>query len=226
MSALIGVVSSNRRATPATRLLTIDLVGQPFEFRAGQWARVGLSAQATNPFSIANEPGPDGLEFLIRSERSGLELSSARRGTRVCVDGPQGRFVLAEDFFDARDALFIAGGTGISPIRAMLREAFRHPVRPRCTLVYSARSSDEFAFITELRKAARAGLLTLSLAATRQAHRRWKGLSGRLGAAILETLVRERPAPQCYVCGPGGFVTDVRKTLELLGITRVRTEEQ
>jgi ferredoxin-NADP reductase len=152
--------------------------------------------------------------------------TAARRGTRVHLDGPYGRFSLADDFFSAQDALFIAGGTGIAPIRAMLREAFRRDVRPRCTLVYSARNSDEFAFLPEFRKAARAGLMTLSLSATRHAHSRWRGLSGRLGGAILESVLREQNAPQCYVCGPEGFVTDVRAVLEQLGVTRIRTEEQ
>lgn len=226
MPALPAVVRSNRRTTPTTRLLTIDLLGQPFEFLAGQWARLGLSADTASPFSIASEPGADGLEFLIREERSGLELATARRGTRVHLDGPHGRFSLAPDFFEARDALFIAGGTGVAPIRAMLRDVFRHRTRPRCTLVYSARNSDEFAFVSEFRKLAREGLMTLSLAATRHAHSRWKGLSGRLGGALLESVVRERNAPQCYVCGPEGFVIDVRATLEQLGVTRIRTEEQ
>ena len=226
VTSLPAVVRSNRRATPTTRVLTIDLMGHPFEFRAGQWARVGLTADAGSPFSIASEPQADALQFLIREERSGLALTEARRGTPVQVDGPHGRFCLAADFLEAEDALFIAGGTGISPIRSMLRDALRHAKRPRCTLVYSARNSDEFAFLAEFREAARGGLLTLSLSATRHAHSRWKGLSGRLGAAILESVVRERKAPQCYLCGPEGFVVDVKAALEQLGVTRIRTEEQ
>ncbi len=226
MSALPAVVRSNRRATPTTRLLTIDLQGRALDFDAGQWMRLGLSPETARPYSIANAPGQDALEFLIREDGSGLDLSGARRGTSVHLDGPRGRFSLAENFFDAREALFFAGGTGISPIRAMLMEALRHPARPRCTLVYSARNSDEFAFLPEFRRAARDGLITLALAATRHAHSRWKGLSGRLGAAMFESVVRDRKDPQCYVCGPEGFVTDVRAALEELGVARIRTEEQ
>ena len=188
--------------------------------------RLGLTAETANPYSIANAPGQETLEFLIRQDGSALAVTSARRLTRVHLEGPHGRFSLAEDFFEAHAALFVAGGTGIAPLRAMLIEALRHQKRPHCTLIYSARNSDEFAFAREFRRMAREGSIALALAATRHAHSRWKGLSGRLGRAIFESVVRQKQDPQCYVCGPEGFVGDIRTALEQLGVTRIRTEEQ
>lgn len=228
MVSVTAVVKSNRRVTPTTRLLTVDTGEQPFAFRAGQWANLGLSAGTLKPYSIASAPGGRTLEFLIREDGSGLELSQARRGTQVHLEGPHGRFTLSDDVRGATDLLFVAGGTGISPIRAMLHDTLNHLAersRPRCTVVYSARDQHEFAFLPELRRKAREGLITLSLVVTRSAPSRWKGLSGRLTATILKAIV-VNTNPVAYICGPEGFVSDVRRGLEEMGVGRIRTEEQ
>lgn len=225
VTTLTATVSGNRRATPTTRLLTVDAGERGFEFHAGQWANVGLSAESAKPYSIASAPGADTLELLIREDGSGLELSQARRGARVHLEGPHGRFTLGDEIRTAADALFVAGGTGIAPIRSMLKAILEHNARPRCALVYSARDEHEFAFLPELRKLSRQDLLELSLVATRNAPSRWKGLSGRLTAAILRSLVLNAN-PLTYICGPEGFVKDVRAALDELGVRRIRTEEQ
>jgi ferredoxin-NADP reductase len=225
VSDLTAVVRSNRRATPTTRLVTISPGDQRFDFRAGQWATLGLSREAAKPYSIASAPGQDTLEFLIREDGSGLELSKARRGTRVHLEGPHGSFTLTDDVWNARNVLFVAGGTGIAPIRSMLNDTLQHANAPRCTLIYSARDSREFAFLPEFRKAAMQGSIALSLVATRMTSSRWKGLSGRLTAAILQSLVLDSD-PVAFICGPEGFVNDVRVALAALDVRRIRTEEQ
>lgn len=228
MSSLTGVVRSNRRATPTTRLLTIDPGEDRFDFHAGQWVNLGLAREEAKPYSIASAPGQRELEFLIREDGSGLELSRVRRGTSVHVEGPHGRFTLGEEALAGADVLFVAGGTGIAPTRSMLNDRLRREApgdRPRCSLVYSARDDREFAFLSELRRLAREGRVALSLVATRNAPSRWKGLSGRLTAAILRSLVLNSN-PVTFICGPEGFVKDVKGALEELGVERIRTEEQ
>jgi ferredoxin-NADP reductase len=225
---LTARVRSNARATPTTRLLTLDPLAQPFDFRAGQWARVGVDAPSARPYSIASAPSEvpgKGIQLLVREDGSGTELAAVRRGATVYLEGPHGRFGLPDEFFSWSNALFVAGGTGIAPIRAMLVEALGHPPHPACRLVYSARNTGEFAFLRELRRAASEGAITLALTATRQAHRRWKGLSTRVNRTLLETVI-ETPDTHAFVCGPEGFVTDVREALENLGVRLIRTEEQ
>jgi NAD(P)H-flavin reductase len=223
--AVTAIVRSNRRATPTTRLLTIEPREPRFEFRAGQWANLGLSPEVAKPYSIASAPHRETIEFLIREDGSGLELSRARRGTPVYLEGPHGTFTLAGDVWEAVDVLFVAGGTGIAPIRSMLHETLEHSSHPRCALIYSARDHREFAFLPELRRVTRTADVALSLVATRHAPTRWKGLSGRLTTAILQSLVL-RTDPIAFICGPEGFVRDVRDALVDLGVARIRTEEQ
>ena len=224
---MTGAVTSNRRATPTTRLLTIETSGTPLVFRAGQWVNLGLSPDTLKPYSIASAPGERPLEFLIREDGSGLELSRARRGVRVFLEGPRGSFTLSDDLRDEDGIVFVAGGTGIAPIRSIVNDVLQNARarRRRCALVYSARNDQEFAFLREFRRLSREGLISLSLIATRSARARWKGLSGRLTATVLQALV-VNSNPIAYVCGPEGFVKDVRAALDEMGVKTIRTEEQ
>jgi NAD(P)H-flavin reductase len=119
----------------------------------------------------------------------------------------------------------VAGGTGIAPIRSMLVDLLARPRHPRCTLLYSARSSDEFAYAADLRRLARQGLLTLAFTVTRGAAPRWKGLIGRVNLLHLQRL-RAGGDSVAFVCGPPAMVADVRRTLEEVGVRRIRAEEQ
>jgi NAD(P)H-flavin reductase len=227
VTALDARVLSNRRATPTTRSLFVDLRGRAFTFKPGQWASLGVDAASARPYSIASSPfeSRDGiLEFLIRDDGTGTDLSRLRRGATLFVDGPHGRFCLPDEF-SAPHILFVAGGTGIAPLRAMLHHTLDQPSHPPCTLIYSARNAQEFAYLKELRAEARAGRIRLALAVTRDAHARWKGHSTRVNRAILGGLIASTDT-QAFVCGPAGFVTDMREALEALGVRKIRSEEQ
>jgi ferredoxin-NADP reductase len=222
-------VAEVRRATPTSRLLRLAL-DAPFAFEPGQSALIGVHGQPDRRhYSLATPPEiarRDGaLEFLVRTERDGSigpHLDGLHRGTLVDVEGPVGRFVLPESFRE-KQLLFVAGGTGIAPIRAMLLRAAS--VRGlSLSLAYSARTSKEFAFLTEVDAMRRAGLRLL-LTATREAPESWKHDRGRLNQTRLASLV-ESPDTLCFVCGPPALVEDVPQSLMKLGIEeeRIRTE--
>jgi ferredoxin-NADP reductase len=219
-------VRSNRRATPSTRIIQVDLGDVAFSFEAGQWAQLG-NTDASGQFSIACSPQESGqgrmLEFLVRDEGSGRALVSLHRGASLNVEGPHGRFKLPPALDE--EVLFVAGGTGIAPLRSMLMDLLARRQHPRCTLIYSARSSLEFAYAPELRRLAREGRLALAFTVTRGAAPRWKGSIGRLDRRLLERL-RPSAATQAFVCGPPGFVGDVRAALEALAVDKIRSEEQ
>lgn len=165
------------------------------------------------------------LEFLVRTERDGSigpHLDGIHRGSAIDVEGPVGRFVLPESF-DERACLFVAGGTGIAPIRAMLLRASSIDGLA-LSAAYSARTSREFAYLKDLEAMRRRGLRLL-LSATREAPASWKHDRGRLTQARLSSLI-ETPQTLCFVCGPPALVEDVPRALMTLGIeeSRIRTE--
>lgn len=222
---LVSVVA----CTPRSRLLTLDLRDRAFTFLPGQAVSVAAHGDPERkPYSIACSPervaATGELELLIAFD-SPSELSWATPGTLVDVEGPLGTFTFPATLDDRR-LLFVAGGTGIAPLRAMIDHVFlRYPSHQVCVL-YSARRSDEFAFIDELRAYERAGRLALNQTVTRDAGGGWQGARGRIGRAHFETAVSEPARTLCFVCGPPSMVEESVAALEALGVpaSAIRTE--
>lgn len=194
-----------------------------FRFRAGQAAMIGLAGSAHRvPYSIACSPDESRegvyLEFLIKVEASGRwghRFDRIARGQRLAVRGPSGTFVLPARL-GMRPLLFIAGGTGIAPVRSMMVQAIRRPHGP-IRVLYSARTAAELAYAAELRSLARRGRIEAHFHVTREAPDRWRGERGRVTPAHLAPLVAT-PSTLCFVCGPAAMVADLPVMLRRLGV--------
>jgi NAD(P)H-flavin reductase len=214
-------------ATPRARIARIDLDGHPFDYAAGQAVMIAShGAEKRRPYSIASAPEDarrDGfVELLIGVNEDGVPGADLALdpGALVDMEGPLGTFTFPPAP-DATRFIFIAGGTGIAPLRAMLRHALRLPHR-NIGLFYSARTPDEFAFESELRDLATAGDIELRQTVTRAPEDAdWNGARGRLDRATLGELVHD-PETLCFVCGPAAMVDEMPRMLEDLGIPRLR----
>jgi NAD(P)H-flavin reductase len=215
-------------------MVRVDLRGAAFSYTAGQAAEVGPAhGNARVPYSIASAPEEAAesgqLEFLIKVDsggRWGEHFEPLVRGSWLAVRGPYGSFVLPDHPHEHRFA-FIAGGTGIAPLRAMIRHAVITGKPPGTRhLLYSARTPRDFAYLPELRAMAREGDIRLMLTATRERTPRWRGAKGRIATSQLAALVDD-PATLCFVCGPAAMVNEVPPMLRQLGINaaRIRIEE-
>ena len=221
-------------ATPRSRLLTIDLRGAPMHFLPGQAVMVGAHAHTERrPYSIACSPERSadigGFELLIALEASGGlgdNLEGVVAGSLLDLEGPIGTFTMPEPPDQPR-LLFVAGGTGIAPLHAMIDHTLRrHPER-KVSLLYSARRGDEFAFIEELRGHAAAGRLELHRTVTRDDSSSWAGRRGRIGRSHFEAVLHEPAATLCFVCGPAPLVSESVSTLQSLGapLEQIRTDQ-
>jgi NAD(P)H-flavin reductase len=143
----------------------------------------------------------------------------------VDVEGPFGGFTLPDTIGTER-VLFVAGGTGIAPLRSMLDHLLRQRAAPKLSLLYSARRRDEFAFIEELRAHADAGTLELHQTVTREEGSDWAGRRGRIGRDHFEAVLHDPATTFCFACGPEALVRETVATLRALGVpdTNVRTE--
>jgi ferredoxin-NADP reductase len=108
----------------------------------------------------------------------------------------------------------------------MLDDALQLDPPREISVLYSARSGDEFAFIEELRALAGARRITLHETVTRDQSTSWEGGRGRVGRIHFEAVLRTAGETLCFVCGPRPMVDESVKTLELLGVPPdlIRTE--
>src|SRR5690606_20098566 len=106
--------------------------GGPFTFSAGQYAKLqfAFAPDAPRDYSMANAPFEPGLEFHVRVLPGGVSgqiRDRLRLGDAVRVSGPFGTSYLRERHAGA--VLAVAGGTGLAPIRSIVRAALHAGLR-------------------------------------------------------------------------------------------------
>lgn len=120
----------------------------PFDYPAGQAVLIAThGGEGRRPYSIAAAPEDTRrfLELLVGVDADGVPEPhlTLDAGALVDVEGPIGTFTFPVDPPERR-FVFIAGGTGIAPLRAMLRHAQGLP-HENIGVFYSARTPDDFA---------------------------------------------------------------------------------
>jgi ferredoxin-NADP reductase len=203
-------------ATPRTRIVRLDLGSQRFDYRPGQAVMVAEPGGRRRPYWLAGAPHQsrreDSLELLIGTEGNTADFQrSLVAGEWLEVEGPIGGFTFESTLEDAQPA-FIAGGSGIAPIRSMLHaalQAARQPVQ----LLYVTRGRDEFAYAEELDELSSTGRLRLHRSITRGAPGDgWTEGRGRPTLDLVRPIARGG-ARACFVCGPAQFVLHTRGML-------------
>jgi predicted ferric reductase len=122
---------------------------------AGQFVIVRPMAKRlwwqAHPFSLSSAPTTDGLRISVKSLGDGsASIGRLRPGTRVAVEGPFG--ACTPRSIDDRKVLFIVGGIGVAPVKAML-ERLDHRHQP--IVLYRASRHDDLVYADELRVMAR-----------------------------------------------------------------------
>jgi ferredoxin-NADP reductase len=213
-----------RDETPTARTLAFDVEGWPGHL-AGQHVDVRLTAedgyQAQRSYSLASTSGGDRIELTVQKIADG-EVSPyladvLKVGDPVELRGPVGGWFVWRPT-DSAPVLLVAGGSGVVPLMAMVRTRRAAGSRVPFRLIYSVRTPEEVLYADELRR------LPLGIDV---AYLYTRVEARRIGVADINT--HGWPAdfePDCFVCGPTGFVETVADILVALGHQprKVKTE--
>ncbi len=219
--------------TARVRSVVLDAPDWPGH-RAGQHVDVRLTApdgyQAQRSYSIASAPEDDALVLTVEriedGEVSPYLVDVVEPGDRIEIRGPIGGHFVWETALGGPLAL-IGGGSGIVPLRAMLRHRAAQGSDVPARLVYSSRSLGEVIYRDELESYARGDNLNLYLTLTRQQPPGWTGYARRIDRALLADVVyAASEAPHIYICGPTAFVETAADVCVRLGhaAAHIRTE--
>jgi ferredoxin-NADP reductase len=220
--------------TPRVRSLVLDVPDWQ-DYRAGQHLDVRLTAedgyQAERSYSVSSAPADPHVTITVErlddGEVSPYLTEELRPGDQLELRGPIGGWFTWRPA-DGGPLLLVAGGSGIAPLMAMIRQkaALRSPVPVR--LLYSSRTYDEIIFREELDQLAAAdGELTVTHTLTRSQPDGWTGYSRRIDRAMLEELAwADGERPLTFVCGPTPLVESVATLCVEMGYAqeRVKTE--
>jgi len=209
--------------SPSVRSLQFRMAdGGPVGHVAGQYLDLIVPTARGLPFrrsySIASAPDPaqpDRFELAVTLVEGGPTSEALHvlvPGGVVEIEGVRGTFVRTSDD-RARPALFVAAGTGLAPIRAMLTEDVRRHDGPPLVLLFGCRTPADVLWADEMTGWERAcERFRLHVTLSRPAPG-WTGLSGyvQLHAGALS---RALPGACAYVCGLSAMVDDVVARLE------------
>jgi ferredoxin-NADP reductase len=226
-TATVGSVVSETATVRTISLEVPDWAGH----RAGQHVDVRLTAedgyQAERAYSIASAPG-EGLSITVErlddGEVSPYLTEDLRAGDEIEVRGPIGGYFVW-DAADGGPLLLLAGGSGIVPLRAMLRYRSRVGSSVPVRLLYSSRSLADVIYRAELDRPADGVSVIHTL--TRQQPPGWTGYARRVDAAMIaEVAWPVASEPLAYACGPTNFVEAAASALVAFGYParRIRTE--
>ena len=231
----LGRVTRRIDETAHTKTLVLAVPDWPGH-RPGQHVDVRLTApdgyHAERSYSIASAPEDQGqvaltVERIEDGEVSPYLVDELMEGDQLEFRGPiGGYFVWSADL--GGPLLLVAGGSGVSPLMAMLRHRAARASRVPTRLLYSSRSVEDIIYRKELEELmARADGLEVFHTLTRSQPADWTGYTRRIDREMLaEVGFPADQHPLCMVCGPTPLVEAVATNLVALGNPpdRVKTE--
>ena len=226
----VATVTAVTSETPSVRTIGLGVPSWPGH-RAGQHLDVRLTAEdgysAERSYSIAaaaDDPVAITVERLDDGEVSPYLTEDVRVGDQLEIRGPVGGYFVWETA-DGGPLLLVGGGSGIVPLRAILRQREHSGSDVPVKVLYSARTFSELIYRDELDHYHDGVEIIYTL--TREQPAGWTGYARRVDRALLaETAWPAGKNPLAFVCGPTSFVETVAGGLVALGYEpgRVKTE--
>ena len=173
----------------------------------------------SHPYSLSAMPRGDLMRITVKARGDhSAALPDIPPGTRVIAEGPYGAFTPA---LSHRRVLLIAGGVGITPIRAMFA-AIPKRMSDGITLIYRASDPRDIVFRRELDAIAADRGATVHYVIGSRAELGYDPLSAR----SLQSGVPGLHRYEAYVCGPPGMTEAAVKSLREAGLRRYRIHHE
>jgi CDP-4-dehydro-6-deoxyglucose reductase len=195
---------------------------EQLHFKPGQFVSFNATINGkkiTRPYSIVSLPHGNRFELCLNLVHGGAftpHLFEMKLGDSIEMSAPLGFFVIRDP---AKEAVFIATGTGIAPFRAMAPDYLSHPHARHLTLIFGVRHEstiyyrDDFEALDSKYSNFRFWP-TLS-----RAESFWTGRTGHVQAYLAEA-IGDRRDLDFYICGLKAMVDGVRAILKGLGFDR------
>jgi ferredoxin-NADP reductase len=197
--------------------------GWHYDHRPGQYVGIGVQVDGKfqwRSYSVSSAPRRSALKvggrtiaITVRAMPEGLMSSHLVKGlepgTIVRLALPEGDFVLPDP--PPEKLLFLVGGSGVTPVMAMLRTLDRRGSMPDVVLHYSSPTQERMIFREEI---GRLEAKHQSLAV----HRLYTDTDGMLELAELDTICPDWRERETYACGPGPMLDAVTEHFETSGL--------
>jgi ferredoxin-NADP reductase/nitrite reductase/ring-hydroxylating ferredoxin subunit len=202
----------------------------PLNYTAGQFAFFDIGGVYNDPkgpirhFTISSSPTENFIMFSTRIRESPYKkrLSTLEEGSRVNVRGPEGQFILHEDY--SKPAVFLSGGIGVTPFRSMIKYATDKQLPLKIVMFDSNRNRENILFNKEFDEWTKINknlkiIYTISedeQQPSSSTANDWKGEYGRIDKAMilkyLDTNILDNSI--FYICGPPSMLKAMESLLQ------------
>jgi ferredoxin-NADP reductase/nitrite reductase/ring-hydroxylating ferredoxin subunit len=202
----------------------------PLNYTAGQFAFFDIGGVYNDPkgpirhFTISSSPTENFIMFSTRIRESPYKkrLSTLEEGSRVKVRGPEGQFILHEDY--SKPAVFLSGGIGVTPFRSMIKYATDKQLPLKIVMFDSNRNRENILFNKEFDEWTKINknlkiIYTISedeQQPSSSTANDWKGEYGRIDKAMilkyLDTNMLDNSV--FYICGPPSMLKAMESLLQ------------
>ncbi len=191
--------------------------GERLQFLAGQYVDILLKDGKRRSFSMANAPHDDAfLQLHVRKSPGGafsnFVFEQMKERAILRFEGPLGTFYLREDSAD-KPMVFVAGGTGFAPIKALIEHCFHNGVDRQMVLYWGARSLKDL-YMPQLPgrwQAEHPGFTFIPVLSDPIPGDAWTGRTGLVHQAVLDDF-SDLSGYQVYACGAPAMTDIARET--------------
>src|SRR5688572_8075260 len=214
--------------------IVFDTAGENIKYKSGQFLTLIISVKGKEirrAYSLCSSPFVDkDMAVMVKRVDDGLMSNwlpdNLKKGTKLRVLEPIGKFTTDYDKGNKRHIIMFAGGSGITPMMSIIKSILSQEPDSICTLIYCNRDIDSIIFKNELDK-----LQTIDEGRLHVIHvldnapMNWQGYSGLLNHDMLSKLVERIPdwgsdRTTYLMCGPEGMMKNVDTLLAARNISK------
>ncbi len=226
-----GTVDKLVDLTHDIKLLRIKLIEpNTIDFEAGQYAQLETPAYGDNPdpvyraYSIASPPSlTDSIELCIRLVPGGICTTwvhtALQEGDEVYFNGPYGEFHLTDT---DRGVVFVAGGSGLAPIRSILMDMIEKGIDRQAAFYFGAVNEKDLYYVDEMRALEqKLPRFKFVPALSGEDIDGWDGERGLI-TDVLDRLEPDLQDKEAYLCGSPGMIDACVKVMTGHGLPEDR----
>lgn len=223
-----GTIEIAKDITPTIKFLRIKITdGQEIDFKAGQYIQLlappygDSTEEVFRAYSIASPSLEKNFIDLIIGYIDGGILTTyvhkhLSEGDKVTFNGPYGDFYLQES---EGDAVLVAVGTGMAPIRSILYEMLHKKIDRNTIFFFGARTKDDLFMLDEMKMFENElpRFKFIPCLSRPREEDNWKGHIGRVNDAIFKYL-EGKDSTEAYLCGSAPMIDSTVNALKNKGV--------
>lgn len=200
-------------------------------YQPGQYLNITCEIdgeQISRSYSFSSVPSEEYPSITVKRVHGGKMsnhlVEKAKQIKEWQIEAPFGNFILDTQIAEQSEIIFLAGGSGISPLFSMLKTINQNPNTP--LLLYSSKSLEETIFRKELDEIYSGGRLNYyySLTSDSSGFVQIRHIPGRFSPIVIQSVIRKQikdiSNANYYICGPEALMQLYREVLSSMNIPK------